>query len=529
MSTPVSRPSYRAVLQLPYALRTFGSALLARLSYGLVSLSVLLTTVDATGSYTTAGVVMAVFGGTMVVLTPLRATLVDRHGPRRALPPMVLLYVTFLCGFAFTAVSPGPSPLALGTLIALAGACAPPLGPTMRAVWSELAPGKGMLQRAYSLDGVAEELLFVVGPVLVGVLVGVASPVAGVVASAGVMVVGTWGFVRSPGVRGFGGAGADRGAEGERAGAGSGAEGERAESGLGAGGERVGAEGGAGEARVGAECGAGGGRSGSGAEGGRAGFGAGVEGERVGADRGVGEVLAGADCGAGGGRAGSGSGAGGESAGFDPGAEGDRAASSAGESSQAYAGGACRTSEGPSASPRALLVPLALTAATGLALSAADLLVTAFADQHGYAPGAAAWTLAALSVGSAVGGLLNGAVDWRTPARTRLPRLAATLGVLLIAAGASPDIVTLAALLALAGAFVTPVITTSYLVAEETTAPTARTRAGAWINTAVNAGSSAGAAGAGLLLARAPLGVCFAAAGAVALVAGAGGAWAERR
>ncbi|WP_338686687.1 MFS transporter [Streptomyces acidiscabies] len=478
MSTPVSRPSYRAVLQLPYALRTFGSALLARLSYGLVSLSVLLTTVDATGSYTTAGVVMAVFGGTMVVLTPLRATLVDRHGPRRALPPMVLLYVTFLCGFAFTAVSPGPSPLALGTLIALAGACAPPLGPTMRAVWSELAPGKGMLQRAYSLDGVAEELLFVVGPVLVGVLVGVASPVAGVVASAGVMVVGTWGFVRSPGVRGFGGAGAGRGAEGERVGA----------------------------------------------EGGRAGFGAG-EGERVGADRGVGEVLAGADRGAGGGRAGSGSGAGGERAGAGLGVEGDRVESSAGESSQAYAGGACRTS----ASPRALLVPLALTAATGLALSAADLLVTAFADQHGYAPGAAAWTLAALSVGSAVGGLLNGAVDWRTPARTRLPRLAATLGVLLIAAGASPDIVSLAALLALAGAFVTPVITTSYLVAEETTAPTARTRAGAWINTAVNAGSSAGAAGAGLLLARAPLGVCFAAAGAVALVAGAGGAWAERR
>lgn len=516
MSTPVSRPSYRAVLQLPYALRTFGSALLARLSYGLVSLSVLLTTVDATGSYTTAGVVMAVFGGTMVVLTPLRATLVDRHGPRRALPPMVLLYVTFLCGFAFTAVRPGPSPLALGTLIALAGACAPPLGPTMRAVWSELAPGKGMLQRAYSLDGVAEELLFVVGPVLVGVLVGVASPVAGVVASAGVMVVGTWGFVRSPGVRGFGGGGA---------GGGRGAEGGRAESGLGAGGERVGADRGAGEARVGAEGGVGGGRSGSGAEGERAGFGAGVEGERVGADRGVGEVLAGADRGVGGGRAGSGSGAGGERAGAGLGAEGDRVESSAGESSQAYAGGACRTS----ASPRALLVPLALTAATGLALSAADLLVTAFADQHGYAPGAAAWTLAALSVGSAVGGLLNGAVDWRTPARTRLPRLAATLGVLLIAAGASPDIVTLAALLALAGAFVTPVITTSYLVAEETTAPTARTRAGAWINTAVNAGSSAGAAGAGLLLARAPLGVCFAAAGAVALVAGAGGAWAERR
>ncbi|QNP70132.1 MFS transporter [Streptomyces roseirectus] len=436
MSTSVSRPSYRAVLQLPHALRTFGSALFARLSYGLVPLAVLLTTVDATGSYAVSGVVMAVFGGTMVVLTPFRATLVDRYGPRRALPPMALAYAVFLCAFALTAVRSGPSPLVLCGLIGLTGACAPPLGPTMRAVWSELAPDKRLLQRAYSLDGVAEELLFVTGPVVVGVLVGVAPPVTAVLVSAGVMVVGTWGFVRSPGVREFGaGAGAEGGVEVE------------------VGGGDVGRDAGAGCA--------------------------------AGADS-----VAGADSGAG--------------------------------------AGACSPG-GRSAQRRVLLIPLAVTAATGLALSAADLLVTAFADQHGYTTGAAAWTLAALSVGSAAGGLLNGAVNWRTPARTRLPRFAAALGLLLIVAGASPGILTLAALLTLAGAFITPVITTAYLIAEETATPANRTRAGAWINTAVNAGSSAGAAGAGLLLARAPLGVCFAVAGLVALVTGAGGVWGERR
>ncbi|HEY8983496.1 MAG TPA: MFS transporter [Streptomyces sp.] len=396
--------SYAAVLQLPYALRTFASALLARLSYGLVPLSVLLTTVHATGSYAVAGVVMAVFGGTVVVLTPLRAGLVDRFGPRRALQPMAFLYTTGLCAFALTSTHPSPSLLC--ATIALTGTCAPPLGPTMRTLWSELAPDKRLLQRAYSLDGVAEELLFVTGPVLVGVLAGVAPPVVGVLVSAGVLAVGTWGFVRSPGVRGFGG----------------------------------------------------------------------VEGAGADAD----DVEA------------------------------------------------RPTDIGPAPHTSPLLTPLAIATAAGLALSGADLLVTAFAQRHGHSPGTAAWTLAALSAGSAIGGLVNGAVDWHTPARTRLPRLAATLGLLLLTAALAPDLPTLTAALTLAGAFISPTLTTAYLIADESSTPATRTRSTAWINTAMNAGSSAGAAATGLLLSRAPLSACFAAAGAVVLVTGAGGAWAER-
>ena len=72
----------------------------------------------------------------------------------------------------------------------------------MRAVWARLAQDdKALLQRAYSLDGVAEELLFVSGPLLVGVLVGAAAPAVGIVVGAALMVAGTAGFVRSPAVR----------------------------------------------------------------------------------------------------------------------------------------------------------------------------------------------------------------------------------------------------------------------------------------------------------------------------------------
>ncbi|KUM70889.1 hypothetical protein [Streptomyces curacoi] len=99
--------------------------------------------------------------------------------------------------------------------------------------------------------------------------------------------------------------------------------------------------------------------------------------------------------------------------------------------------------------------------------------------------------LAALSAGSAVGGLLNGAVAWRSAAGTRLPRQAAGLGLALCGAGLAQGLGALTLAVAVAGLFVSPLITTAYLVADEAAAPDARVRAGDWVNTAVNAGSTA--------------------------------------
>ncbi|MFG2127552.1 MFS transporter [Streptomyces sp. NPDC048751] len=393
MSAPPSRLSYAAVLRVPRARSTFAAALAGRLAYGVVSLSLLLATVRATGSYAVAGTVMVLFGTSTVLLMPLRASLVDRHGPRRALTPMALLHAGLLSLLAAVTWNPGTPAVVLGTVAALTGACAPPLGPTMRMVWGELVQDRRLLQRAYSLDGVAEELLYVSGPVLVGVLVRYTTPAAGLLLTAALIAAGTCAFVASPVVGGI---------------------------------------------------------------------------------RGSSE----------------------------------------------------RRRQREKGSAQGLLPPVLVAAGAGLALSAVDLLVAAFADRHGYGGDTVAWMLAALSVGSAVGGLLNGAIDWRTPARVRLPWQAAGLGLVVCAAGLAPDPWTLTAALVCAGVFVAPALTTAYLIADETAPPGARTRAGAWINTAVNAGSSCGAITAGLLLSHAPLGVCFAAAGCVALLSAGGAVWA---
>ncbi|MFF7447117.1 MULTISPECIES: MFS transporter [unclassified Streptomyces] len=101
------------------------------------------------------------------------------------------------------------------------------------------------------------------------------------------------------------------------------------------------------------------------------------------------------------------------------------------------------------------------------------------------------------------------------PARLRLPLLSAGLGLTLAAAGLAPGAGTLALAAALAGMFVAPALTTAYLIADEAAPPGFRTQAGAWVNTAVNAGSAAGAVTAGLLVERLPSGVCFVVAGVV--------------
>ncbi|MGW2900162.1 MFS transporter, partial [Streptomyces sp. NPDC001212] len=122
MSAPTSsrpplpaRPSYAAVLRVPHARRTFTAALTARLSYGMVALSVMLSVTRATGSYAVSGAVMSLFGATSVFLMPLRASLVDRYGPRRALFPMAALYGALLCALAVLTWGPGAPAAAVAT------------------------------------------------------------------------------------------------------------------------------------------------------------------------------------------------------------------------------------------------------------------------------------------------------------------------------------------------------------------------------------------------------------------------------
>ncbi|GIM91761.1 MFS transporter [Paractinoplanes toevensis] len=183
MPAPAEAGSYRAVLRLPSALRIFAPALAGRLAYGLLPLATLFTVSQTTGSYAAAGLAIALFGLTTVTL-PLKARLTDRHPA--LLPLLALACAALLSG---AALLPWPVPF-----VAAAGLAAPPLGPAMRSAWRSLTEGTTLKERAYALDAIAEETLYLVGPLLTGLLIAVAPARGALLLTAALLLTGTIGM-----------------------------------------------------------------------------------------------------------------------------------------------------------------------------------------------------------------------------------------------------------------------------------------------------------------------------------------------
>jgi MFS family permease len=190
--------SYLAVLRLPRARPLLLASLVGRLATATGPLSVVLFVQDETGSLALAGASSAAIALASGLLAPVRGRLVDRYGQRRCLPAMAIAFAAALAGMV-AVTRPGAATVpATAGLAAAAGAVAPPLGASMRVLWLSLVGQGPRLQTAYALDAVLDELLFVAGPLLAGGLATLYRPEAGVLATAGLAVAGTLGFVASP-------------------------------------------------------------------------------------------------------------------------------------------------------------------------------------------------------------------------------------------------------------------------------------------------------------------------------------------
>jgi MFS family permease len=190
--------SYLGILRLPHARPLLLASLVGRLPTATGPLNVVLFVQERTGSLAQAGAASAAIALSSGLLAPVRGRLVDRYGQRPCLPPMALAFAAALVGMVAVA-GPGPGRIvATVGLAAAAGAAAPPLGASMRVLWISMIGQGPRLQTAYALDAVLDELLFVVGPLLAGGLATLYQPAAGVLATAGLAVAGTLGFVTSP-------------------------------------------------------------------------------------------------------------------------------------------------------------------------------------------------------------------------------------------------------------------------------------------------------------------------------------------
>lgn len=373
MNRPVQAVSYRAVFRLPGVPRAFTAATLGRLSYATFSLSLLVAIQQATGSYTDAGTSLGAYAIASIAM-PIKSRLIDRYGPRRVMPILAAAFAAILLTVALAAESNTPAAPIFVVLSAAAGLAAPPLGPVMRGLWAELTPDPVARQRAYSLDGVVEEVLFAAGPLVAGVTLTLASGSAALILTAALNLVGTIGMATSP-------------------------------------------------------------------------------------------VAA-------------------------------RPATPAGPPATARP-----TTSGLLGPFRHRGFALLTVAMLGIGLGGGPLDVAVVARTHDQGqPSASGYLLAALSVGSAIGGLVWGRCRHRRQVSTQLGTWVAIAAVGTAAAAVAPTLGLLAAALVVIGAVSAPAMIVAYLAADDLVPEGRRTEATTWVNTSTNVGIALGAAAAGVVI-----------------------------
>lgn len=184
--------TYVALVKVPGVLNVTASQLFARLPLGMLSLAILLHVQERTGSYATAGVVVACMSVGEALAMPVTARLTGRLGMVPTLSVAAVLNGLSMLALAFA----GSAPAVLMVLGLLIGASVPPLMPVVRALYPQLVPREGV-RALFALDTTAQELIWVIGPVAATFLASAVSTALPLVVSACVTIGGTAWFLAS--------------------------------------------------------------------------------------------------------------------------------------------------------------------------------------------------------------------------------------------------------------------------------------------------------------------------------------------
>jgi MFS family permease len=195
METVSAAPSaYRRVLAIPGAPSFSAAGLLARLPIAMIGLGIVILVSDRTGSYSVAGAVSATYVAANALLAVPLARLVDRLGQSRVLGLAASASAAALALLMLAVESGWPTPVP-HLFAGLAGATMPNVGAAVRARWSHAVHDRSLLDTAFAVEAVNDEVVFIVGPTVTTLLASSVHPAAGLVAAGVASVIGTWWLV----------------------------------------------------------------------------------------------------------------------------------------------------------------------------------------------------------------------------------------------------------------------------------------------------------------------------------------------
>ncbi|MFJ6717901.1 MFS transporter [Streptomyces sp. NPDC091259] len=180
---------YRRLFAVPGARAFTAGNLLARLPMGMFGISAVMMIAGQRGSYALAGAVTATGMAATALVAPWTARLVDRHGQARIAVPASVIAVLGSLALVLSVRTHAPA----WTLFAsyAATATTPNIGGMSRARWTHLLRDRPAEHHAaMSFEQAADELCYMLGPVVAAFLCSAVFPEAGTLAAAALLLTG---------------------------------------------------------------------------------------------------------------------------------------------------------------------------------------------------------------------------------------------------------------------------------------------------------------------------------------------------
>ncbi|MET0726641.1 MAG: MFS transporter [Leifsonia sp.] len=185
--------SYTELLKTPGVGRIIAAQLTARFPFGMLSLAFLLHIEQQSGSYGAAGAVLAATSIGQAIAGPMTSRLMGRFGMR----PVITLTLV-LCASATTSIALVPMTVPLYMVVGFfAGLTTPPIQPAVRTIYPKMVNSR-QLTPLFSLDATAQEIIWVVGPVVTTFVSTQIGTVWGILLAVAFMVGGGVWFLTSP-------------------------------------------------------------------------------------------------------------------------------------------------------------------------------------------------------------------------------------------------------------------------------------------------------------------------------------------
>jgi MFS family permease len=179
-----------------------GSGLIARVPSAILGFSTLLLVQKTTGSFALGGLVAGAVVLSRAIVGPVLGRIADRNGQRLILRWSAVVHIVSVASLLILAELKF-SPILLVAVGVIAGGSLAPIGSFTRARWTHIYRGEPLLNTAFALESILEDLVWIFGPAAAAYISATVNPGSGLILSGICGFVGCWllsiqGFTDTP-------------------------------------------------------------------------------------------------------------------------------------------------------------------------------------------------------------------------------------------------------------------------------------------------------------------------------------------